>query len=489
VSWDLFRRRLEDDLAERRFGSWLIPLNQRGGLQTQHELGERLSFETAEQWRAWVARMEALGALAEQTQALMRRGLAEGVVPPRIVMERVPDQIALQLVERAEDSPWWRPFEDLPDSLSPAERERLRAAARRAIEEVIVPAYRRFGRFFEQEYLPGCRGGVAASELPDGRAFYEHRVRRFTTTSLTPDEVHAIGLSEVSRLRGDMQGIIEEVGFEGSFAAFLDHLRTDARFHVTDPDELLARYRAFSKRVDPALVKLFGRLPRAPYGVRPIPAESAPDTTTAYYTGPSPDGTRPGWYWVNLYRPETRYLWEIPALSLHEAVPGHHLQIALAQELGELPDFRRHAGYTAFVEGWALYAESLGEEMDLYDDPHDRFGRLTYEMWRAVRLVVDTGMHWKGWSRDRAIEYFAENAPRSRLDIENEIDRYIAWPGQALAYKIGQLRIVELRRRAEETLGEAFDLRAFHDVVLGSGAVPLDVLEANVRGWIEGGKP
>jgi hypothetical protein len=297
----------------------------------------------------------------------------------------------------------------------------------------------------------------------------------------------SIRLGEVARIRGEMMKVIERVGFQGSFEEFLQFLRTDPRFRYTDPQELLQAYLVMSKRIDPLLPQYFGRLPRMPYGVRPIPAESAPDTTTAYYQPPSMDGRRAGYYYVNLYKPEERPTYEIPVLSIHEAVPGHHLQIALAQELGEQPKFRRNLEATAYTEGWALYSESLGEEMGLYADPYDKFGQLTYEMRRAVRLVVDTGIHQKRWTREQAIEFFKANAAKSELDIVNEIDRYISWPGQALAYKIGELRIKELRAKATQTLGPRFDLREFHDVVLGSGAIPLDVLEGNVKRWIDDG--
>ncbi|MEM7244018.1 MAG: DUF885 domain-containing protein [Acidobacteriota bacterium] len=476
VNAALFERELRDDMKERSFRTWLMPLNQRGGIQTANETAQSLRLTKVSDFEGWLARLDALPARIDQIIGLMRTGLAEGVTQPRVIMERVPAQIANQLVNDPEDSPFWQPFSELPESWSEADRQRIRSAALEVIETKVVPAYGEFHRFFTDEYLPGCRTSVGSSELPNGQAFYQHRVEQYTTTKMTADEVHALGHVEVARVRGEMEKIIDRVGFRGSFADFLRYLRTDPKFHTTDPDELLMRYRAFGKLVDPMMVELFTYQPRMPYGIKPIPAESAPDTTTAYYSRPAPDGSRAGTYYVNLYKPETRYFWEIPALSLHEAVPGHHFQIAVAQELGEIPKFRRFGGYTAYVEGWGLYAESLGEEIGVYDDPYDKFGQLTYEMWRAVRLVVDTGLHSKGWSRQRAIDFFAANAPKSEHDIINEIDRYIAWPGQALAYKIGELKIKELRRRATEALGESFDLRRFHDMLLSHGAVPLDVL-------------
>jgi len=349
----------------------------------------------------------------------------------------------------------------------------------------VHPAFAEMKRFLEDTYVPAARRELGASSLPAGPRYYELLVRANTTTTMTPREIHDLGLKEVARIRGEMQKIIQQVGFKGTFPEFLHFMRTDPRFRYTDPQRLLEAYRVMAKRIDPLLPQYFGKLPRLTYGVRPIPDESAPDTTAAYYQGGALDGRRAGYYYVNLYKPEERPTYEIPVLTIHEAVPGHHLQIALAQELGSLPKFRRDFEATAFVEGWALYSESLGEEMGLYEDPYDKFGQLTYEMWRAVRLVVDTGIHYKRWTRDQAIQFFKENAPKSELDIVNEIDRYISWPGQALAYKIGELKIKELRRLAAAAQGQDFDLRQFHDVVLGSGAIPLDVLEGNVKRWID----
>jgi prolyl oligopeptidase len=365
----------------------------------------------------------------------------------------------------------------------------LRQAARDVIASAIVPAYRELQTFFEEEYLPAGLPEVGLWQTPDGLEHYAVRCREFTTTQLTPEAIHEIGLNEVRRIRVEMEAVVRDVEFAGSFQEFLEDLRSNPKFYCNDPNELLLAYQGVCKTIDPQLVKLFKRLPRIPYGVEAIPEHIAPDTTTAYYRPPAADGSRAGTYFVNLYRPEVRPKYEIEALSLHESVPGHHLQIALAQELDSLPEFRRYGGYTAYVEGWALYAESLGRELGLYRDPYSRFGQLTYEMWRAVRLVIDTGIHHDRWTRAQAIEYFAENTAKTRHDIENEVDRYIAWPGQALAYKIGELRIQSLRRRAEAELGDAFNVREFHEVVLREGAVPLDVLRRSSNGGLRPSNP
>jgi uncharacterized protein (DUF885 family) len=484
--WQL-RQRIDGHrfrVAGQEFKRELIPLNQRGGIQTFDEVLEALPLRTAADYRHWLARLRGFGTYADQTIALMRQGIEAGVVPPKVVMQRIPAQIALQRAERAEDSRFWPAFAKMPDAIPLAERDSLRAEAKQVITEVVLPAFDRLHTFFVDTYLPACTDSIGVSTQPDGRALYAYLARSFTTTDLTPDEIHAIGLREVERIRAEMEKVRTEVGFDGDLAAFFDHLRTDPKYFYPTPQALLEGYQALSKRIDPELVRVFRTLPRLPYGVRPIPDNLAPDTTTAYYTSGAADGTRPGYYYVNLYKPETRPKWEMLALSLHEAVPGHHLQFAIGVELPEQPLFRRTAYVVAYGEGWGLYAERLGYDMGLYDDPYDRFGQLTYDMWRAVRLVVDTGMHAKGWSRDQAIAYFKANAPKTEQDIVNEIDRYIVWPGQALAYKIGQLKISELRERASGTLGERFDLRAFHDMVLGTGSVPLSVLEKQVDAWI-----
>jgi prolyl oligopeptidase len=461
-----------------------MPVSQRGGVQTLDEVAERIRLSSVDDYQDWLERMASVDTVIEQTMALQEEGRKMGYMPPKILIERVPDQIAAQLVENAEESPFYQAFLEMPESIPADEQQRLREAAQEIIEESIVPSYRKFSRYFNDTYLPASRDSIGASELPEGTAFYEYRTRLYTTTAMTPDEIHGLGLSEVQRIRGEMQLIIDELEFEGSFTDFLEFLRTDPQFYYETPEELFDAYLAICKRIDPELVKLFGVLPRMPYGLRPIPDTIAPDTTTAYYSRPAADGSRAGYYYVNLYRPEVRPKYEMEVLSVHEAMPGHHLQIALQMELGNMPDFRRFSGFTAFTEGWGLYSESLGYELGLYKDPYSRFGALTYEMWRAVRLVVDTGMHYKGWTRQQAIDFFKANAAKTELDIVNEIDRYIGWPGQALAYKIGQLKMLELRRLAEDTLGDDFDIRAFHDTLLGGGALPLEVLEIRMQRWL-----
>ncbi len=484
LNYELFRRQLQDDVDKHQFQGYLLPFSHQRGIQSLQNLTNQLRLTTLQDYEDWLARLGKIDDLIDEQIALAEAGRKAGLTSPRVLMERVAPQIALQLVDGAAESPFYGVFEKLPDTIAPEDQERLRAAAIETIEETVLPAYSKLERYFTQKYLPDCRDSIGLSELPNGNAWYEHRARSYTTTRMAPDEIHRIGLEEVKRIRGEMQAIIKEVEFDGSFDEFLAFLRTDPQFYYEDPEELLEAYRATSKRIDPELVKLFGVLPRMPYGVTPIPEATAPYTTTAYYSRPAADGSRAGIYWVNLYKPEVRPIYEIEVLTVHEAMPGHHLQLALQQELGEMPTFRRFQGFTAFVEGWALYSERLGYDLGLYKDPYSRFGQLTYDMWRAVRLVVDTGMHYKGWTRQQAIDFFKDNAAKTEHDIVNEIDRYIDWPGQALAYKVGQLKILTLRQRAERRLGDDFDIRGFHDELLGGGAVPLDILERRMDAWL-----
>lgn len=484
LSYDLFEREYATRIAAYPFKPWLYEIRASEGVHTLSALAELLPFATTADYESWIARLASIDRHLEQHIAQLEIAVREKRTQPKVIMERVLPILARQLVERPEDSPFYAPFTRIPETVPEAERTRLQAAGSDAIAKTVLPAYRRFEQFFRERYVAACRESVGIRDTPDGEAFYRERAAFHTTTTLTPDEIHATGLREVARIRTEMQKVMERVGFKGAFADFLVFLRSDPQFYFRSPDELFRAYVVTSKLIDPELVRLFGVLPRTPYGVRPIPATTAPNTTTAYYQPSTADGRRPGYYYVNLYRPEVRPKYEIEVLTVHEAVPGHHLQIALAQEMRDLPLFRRNSEITAYVEGWALYTESLGPELGLYKDPYSKFGQLTYDMWRAVRLVVDTGLHDKHWSRQQAIDYFKANAAKTEADIVNEIDRYIGWPGQALAYKIGQLRILELRREAEQRLGPRFDVRAFHDVVLSTGAVPLDVLSRVVRDWI-----
>ncbi|HNP62522.1 MAG TPA: DUF885 domain-containing protein [Woeseiaceae bacterium] len=484
LNHELFRRQLQDDVDAHQFGAFLMPFSSRGGIQTPENLTNQLPLVSLQDYEDWLGRIEKLPVVIDQQIKLAEEGRKRGIVAPKILMQRVPDQLATQLVDYAGESPLFRVFNSLPETFSAADRERLRAEASDVIEKRVLPAYKKLDRYFNQQYLPASRDSVGLSQLPNGNAWYEHLARSFTTTRMTPDEIHRLGLEEVKRIRDEMNGIIAAVEFDGDFQEFLAYLRTDPQFYYDSPEALYNAYLATCKRIDPELVNLFGKLPRMPYGVKPIPDSIAPDTTTAYYTRPAADGSRAGIYWVNLYRPEVRPKYEIEVLSVHEAMPGHHLQIALQQELSDMPNFRRFLGFTAFVEGWGLYSERLGYDLGLYTDPYSRFGQLTYDMWRAVRLVVDTGMHYKGWTRQQAIDFFRDNAAKAEHDIVNEIDRYIGNPGQALAYKIGQLKMLSLRERAENHLGPRFDIRAFHDELLGAGALPLDLLELRMDAWL-----
>jgi prolyl oligopeptidase len=484
INYQLFRKRYEEDVAGHQYKGYLIPLDHRDGIQTMEQLAEVIDFEKIKDYEDWITRLRTFDRMMDETLDLLKGGVKAGMVHSRIVAQRIPNQIKQHILKDPTASLYYMPFRKMTDSIPEAEQKRLQAEAQDAIATVIVPSYEKMLKFFEETYLPACYEQVGIWQAPHGQEYYAHLARHFTTTDMTPDQIHEIGLKEVARIHQEMEAIIEQVGFKGTFQEFLTFLRTDPQFYFKTQEELLEASQVACKKIDPQLIKLFKTLPRTPYGVQAIPANIAPDTTAAYYRPPDAKGTRPGMYFVNLYKPETRPKYEIEALTLHESVPGHHLQIALANELDELPMFRSQWGYTAFIEGWGLYSESLGPELGCYKDPYSKFGQLTYEMWRAVRLVVDTGMHSKKWTRQQAIEFFAKNAAKSMHDIEVEIDRYIAWPGQALAYKIGELKIRELRTRAETELGDKFDIREFHDAVLKNGAVSLQVLEDVIDQWI-----
>ena len=484
LNYDLFIRRYENDIEGFQYRWHLLPLNQLGGVHTVNQLAETLRFESPKDYEDWLARLRALPLRIEQNVALMRLGIKERIIHPKIVLQRVPAQIDHQTVSDPKASPLYKPFTRFPPSIAEADQVRLAKAAQETIATAVVPAYLKLKEFIVSEYLPAAWDQVGLWQLPNGAAMYAHSTRYNTTTDMTPQEIHEIGLNEVKRIRAEMQAIIDKLRFRGSFAEFAKFLRSDPKFYFKTESEVLEAYRALSRRIDPLLVRVFRTLPRMPYGIEPVPANIAPDSPAGLYRGPAADGSRAGIFSVNTFNPEIRPKYEMMALSLHEGVPGHHLQIALAIEQQGIPNFRRYGSYTAFVEGWGLYAESLGDEMGLYDDPYSKFGQLMYEIWRASRLVVDTGMHYLRWDRQRAIDFMIENTVKQELEVIAEIDRYIVWPGQALAYKIGQLKISELRAKAKQTLGDTFDIRDFHDELLKDGAVPLDQLQAKMNAWI-----
>jgi uncharacterized protein (DUF885 family) len=486
ISYDLFRYRTEMRLQAYELKTYLMPLDQLGGIQTLASLTRSLRFASAADYEHYVERLETFAPFMDGTIALLRQGVADGLTRPRVVMERIPHQIAANVVEKPEESPFYSPFKQLPGTIPAAQQAQLRARALAAIAGVVTPAYRRLQEYFDREYLPGCRTAIAAEAMPNGKAYYAYQVREYTTTDLTPERIHEIGLSKVAEIRAAMERVIGRTGFKGGYREFLHLLRTDPRFYYKDPQDLLEAYRAQAKQVDPLLVQYFPvrLLPRVTYGVRPIPAALAPDTYPAYSVPPAGDGSVAGYIDVNLYKPESRPKYDIPVLTCHEGRPGHQLQMAIAMELAGLPEFRRFDYYSSYGEGWGLYTETLCKEMGLYPDPYSEFGYLDWQMWRAVRLVVDTGIHSRGWSRERAVTYFEENTALSAQNIDTEVDRYIAWPGQALSYMIGEIEIEKLRREAERELGPNFDLKEFHAAVLEHGSLPLTVLHDVVERWI-----
>jgi len=485
VSYDMFERELRRDLARHQFRALRIPITSDSGFHTGiSRLAQEIPLASVKDYENYIARLRAIPLYFEQHVALMREGLRTGFTSPRIALAGYDATMRPHVVPDPEQSVFWKPFAAFPPGVPAGDAERLRAAGREAILQAVVPAYRSLAAFFTGEYQPGARTTIGASELPDGKAYYAWLVKDFTTLDITPEEVHRIGLAETERIRREMDEVVRKLKFEGTFAEFLEFLRTDKRFYAKTPEELLKQAAWIAKRMDGKLPSLLGRLPRQPYGVEPVPDDLAPKYTGGRYVGAPLDGTRAGTYWVNTYALETRPLYQLESLTLHEAVPGHHLQGALSKELEGLPPFRRYSYVNAFGEGWGLYSERLGIEAGFYQDPYSDFGRLSYEMWRACRLVVDTGIHAMGWTRQRAIDYMAERTALSRHEITTEVDRYISWPGQALAYKMGELRIRELRARAEKQLGARFDVRAFHDAVLANGSVPLDVLERQIDEFI-----
>jgi uncharacterized protein (DUF885 family) len=484
TSLKLFRRNVEEDLSGTRFPLEYLAVTQMGGvIQDIPQTLQMMPAFKLQDYEDIIARLNGVSRLVHQTIDLLQKGLDNGITPPQISLRDVPNQIRTQIPDDPWKSPLLSRFLALPDFIPDTEKQTLRDRALAAYNTNALPAFKELYQFFGMKYLPGARASIGMSELPNGRDWYAFNVRRSTTTDLTPKQIHQIGLDEVKRLRAEMDPLIASTGFKGDLSQFSQFLRTDPRFFYDNPEELLRGYRDICKRIDPELMRLFGQLPRLPYGVARVPEYSEKAQTTAYYEPGTFVGGRPGLFYANTYDLKMRPKWEMEALTLHESVPGHHLQISLAQEL-DLPEFRRHGTFTAFIEGWGLYAESLGDELGLYRDPYSKYGQLTYEMWRAIRLVIDTGIHSMGWSRDDALKFFHDNSSKADHDIMVEVDRYIAWPGQALAYKLGQLKIRELRKRAEQKLGSRFDIRRFHDAVLGSGALPLDLLEKQMDEWL-----
>jgi len=496
LNFDLYEELLETTIEGLKYGDdpmpfrgvvpgnrWM-PIDQMGSPARVADLFAIMPHEKVSDYEDILARMETLHTPLEQTIWWMQEGLKRGYSPPKITLRDVPKQIADVTPADPMKSALLQPFQEFPPGIGAVDRERLTERAKQIYASSMAPAFQKMYDYLVNTYIPACRESIAATALPDGAAAYAYHIRWETTVNLTPLRIHELGLAEVKRIHGEMDKVIQSAGFKGSFHEFTEFLRTDPRFYYDKPEDLVNGYRIIAKKIDPGLALEFGKLPRLPYGVKPVPDYDAPSQTTGYYEPGSPEAHRPGYFNVNTYKLEARPKWEMEALSLHESVPGHHLQFALAQEQENVPEFRRQIGYSAFVEGWALYCEGLGENLGLYKDPYSKFGQLTYEMWRAVRLVVDTGMHSMGWTRQQSIDYFRENTGKTDQDITVEVDRYIVWPGQALAYKLGQLKIRELRMQAEKRQGAKFNVSAFHDAVLENGALPLSVLSAHLENWM-----
>ncbi|NND61393.1 MAG: DUF885 domain-containing protein [Gammaproteobacteria bacterium] len=485
VNADLLSWVLQDSVAAYELDLARVPFNTFWGFYSSAlRASDGVRMETSADYEQYIARLREFPRWFDENLANMERGIDTGFTLPRIVIDGVIPTVHAQVKSDPTDSSLYEPFESMSDKLGPAEQERLRQAGRAAIAEAAIPSFEKLHRFLTGPYLAAATESVGASDMRDGDAYYRYAIRRYVTTDMDPEEIHRIGLDEVARIRAEMQEVIAEVGFEGDFSAFTDFLRNDPQFYAETPEALLKEAAWIAKRVDYVMPKFFGHLPRLPYGVVPVPDEIAPNYTTASYNPAPMGGTRGGAYWLNTYRLDQRPIYELTALTLHEAVPGHHHQNAISQELENVPDFRRNLYLSAYGEGWGLYSEKLGIEMGVYQTPYDHFGRLSYEMWRACRLVIDTGIHALGWSRQQGIDFLTDNTSLSAANVRAEVDRYISWPGQALSYKLGELKIWELRQRAEQALGADFDLREFHDVLLGNGAVPLTMLEAQVDQWL-----
>jgi Uncharacterized protein conserved in bacteria len=478
--------RLKNDIDGYTYKEHYMPLNAEGGFHSNLGFMVRnASFRSFEDYQNYLQRLRSIPRYMAQQTDWLKAALEEGYTQPKAAMQGFEESIAAYIVQTPQDSLFYQPFQaSKPIFVNADQWQELQQQAAQIIDGLVLPAYQDYFDFMVMEYLPNSRESVGASELPNGREYYQNRIKHYTTLDLTPEEIHQRGLDEVKRIRNEMAVVIEKTGFKGSFEEFTDFLRTDPQFYPKTADELLKEASFIAKKADGELPKFFKLLPRQPYGVAPVPAEIAPKYTTGRYAG-SNRSDRAGFYWVNTYALDRRPLYQLEALTLHEAVPGHHLQGALAREMDDLPDYRRYTYISAFGEGWGLYSEWLGKEMGFYQDPYSDFGRLSYEMWRAARLVVDTGMHAMGWTREEAMAFMASNTALSLHNVKTEIDRYITWPGQALSYKLGEMLIRQLRTEAEAALGADFDLREFHHVVLSNGSVPLDILEQEIRNWID----
>lgn len=485
LNYDIFEQVRKRQINELEHQAYLIPIMSFMGFHTYFlRLPDYMPLQTMEDYRDYISRLNGFHQFSRQHIKVMTTGLNEGYSLPKVVAKDIPSMVEPNIVEDPTESILYIPFEEFPDRFNESEQKKLREAGTAAIDTSVVPGFEAFHSFLTDTYIPEARETIAATDMPNGQEYYEHKVRHHTTLDRSPEEIHTTGKQEVKRIRKQMMEIAEQEGYE-DFDSFVEFLRNDEQFYANSEEELLKETSYILKRLDGQLPKFFNTLPRMPYGIKEIPDYQAPQAAAAYYQGPAGDGTRAGFFYINTHDLSGRPLYDIEAIALHEAVPGHHLQLALQQELENMPEFRRYARFTAYTEGWALYSEYLGQEMGIYDDPYSKFGRLSAEMKRALRLVVDTGIHAMGWSRQQAIDYIFDNSAVSETEIINEVDRYISWPGQALAYKMGELKIRSLRQRAEEALGDQFDLRQFHDVILLNGGLPLPVLEDEVDRYID----
>ncbi|HTJ30954.1 MAG TPA: DUF885 domain-containing protein [Acidobacteriaceae bacterium] len=484
ISRDLLLRQFTDDQEAAQFKEWEMPLNQMGGIHTTYpQLVAQLQFTTVKDYDDWIARLHQIPAAFEQTTQLMSIGVEDHRVPPKYLLEKALDQVKQLAHQKPEDSPLAMPLKSFPKSIPAGEQARIKDEMLKAIGKEVLPAYLRFERYLEVSYVPAGRADLGIWSIPDGEKYYEFCIRRTTTTKLTADQIHHIGLDEVKRDEADMLAIAKKLGFQ-DLKSFRASLKSNPKMHGATREQLLNDYREKLKPMQAKLPELFGRLPKAPFEVVAVPEFLEKTSAPAYYEAGTPDGSRPGRLNIDTYNAEQRNLYAVEAIAYHEGIPGHHLQISISQELQDVPEFRKFGGYTAYQEGWGLYAEHLGKDAGFYTDPYSDYGRLEADIWRAIRLVVDTGVHSKHWTREQMVDFFHEHSAIDEPSIQAEVDRYVAWPSQALAYKIGQLKILELREKAKKELGAKFDIRGFHDTVLDSGALPLDVLEEQVNAWI-----